>query len=50
MSASPEDIVITGIGLLTAVGGDVEESWSNILAGIAGSARLPSYQSTERSR
>jgi len=36
MSASPEDIVITGIGLLTAVGGDVEESWSNILAGHCG--------------
>lgn len=36
MSASPDDIVITGIGLLTAVGGDVEESWSNILAGHCG--------------
>lgn len=36
MSASPEDIVITGIGLLTAVGGDVQESWANILAGRSG--------------
>jgi 3-oxoacyl-[acyl-carrier-protein] synthase II len=30
------DVVITGLGMTTPVGGDVESSWSNLLAGTSG--------------
>jgi len=29
----PDNAVVTGLGLITALGGDAEETWKNLLAG-----------------
>lgn len=42
-------IVITGMGMLTPVGLNVKESWSNILAGRCGITRVEDFDTTEYS-
>ena len=36
-------VVVTGIGLVTPLGGDVETSWSNILAGKSGAGKITRF-------
>lgn len=36
-------VVVTGVGMLTPVGLDVPETWSNILAGTSGAATIESF-------
>ena len=33
-------VVVTGLGLVTPVGADVETAWTNIKAGKSGAARI----------
>lgn len=40
-------VVVTGLGALTPVGIGVEESWSNLLAGKSGIARISSFDPTD---
>src|SRR5688572_3731808 len=39
-------VVVTGLGLVTPLGGDVETSWSNILAGKSGAGRLTRFDAS----
>ena len=36
-------VVVTGLGLVTPLGGDVETSWKNILAGRSGAGRITRF-------
>lgn len=36
-------VAVTGLGLVTPVGGAVEDSWKNILAGVSGAATITSF-------
>lgn len=40
-------VAITGLGLVTPVGGNVDESWSNILAGVSGVANIHSFDTSK---
>lgn len=40
-------VVVTGIGMLTPVGSDVETSWRNILAGVSGVGPILDFDTTE---
>jgi 3-oxoacyl-[acyl-carrier-protein] synthase II len=40
-------VVVTGLGLVTPLGGDVETSWANILASKSGAARITRFDTTE---
>ena len=40
-------VAITGLGLVTPVGGDVDESWNNILAGVSGVANIQSFDTSK---
>ncbi len=40
---SKRRVVVTGLGLVTPVGNDVETSWSNILAGVSGAAPVEAF-------
>ncbi len=39
-------VVVTGLGLVTPVGADVDTSWSNIVAGVSGVALINSFDTT----
>ena len=39
-------VVVTGLGLVTPLGGDVETTWSNILAGKSGAGRLTRFDAS----
>ncbi len=39
-------VVVTGIGLVTPLGGDVDTSWANILAGRSGAGRLTRFDAS----
>ena len=39
-------VVVTGLGLVTPVGNDVETSWSNIVAGVSGVATIDAFDTT----
>jgi 3-oxoacyl-[acyl-carrier-protein] synthase II len=39
-------VVVTGLGLVTPLGGDVETSWRNILASRSGAARITRFEPT----
>jgi len=41
--ASPRRVVVTGMGMLTALGNDVESSWQGLVAGRSGIARIASF-------
>jgi 3-oxoacyl-[acyl-carrier-protein] synthase II len=36
-------VVVTGLGLVTPLGADVETVWANILAGKSGAARITRF-------
>jgi len=40
-------IVVTGLGLVTPLGGDVETTWANILAGKSGAGRITHFDATD---
>ena len=40
-------VVVTGIGLICAVGNTTEEAWQNLLAGKSGVARITSFDTTQ---
>ena len=44
----PRRIVITGLGLVTAVGNDVETTWQNLLAGRNGITRITRFDTTRQ--
>jgi 3-oxoacyl-[acyl-carrier-protein] synthase II len=40
-------VVVTGLGLVTPLGGDVETTWANILAGKSGATRITRFDPAE---
>jgi 3-oxoacyl-[acyl-carrier-protein] synthase II len=44
---SKRRVVVTGIGLITPVGNNVTEAWSNIVAGVSGIAPLTHFDTTD---
>lgn len=40
-------VVVTGLGLVTPLGGDVETSWKNIVAGRSGAATIERFDATD---
>ncbi|NUQ17281.1 MAG: beta-ketoacyl-ACP synthase II, partial [Sphingomonas sp.] len=40
-------VVVTGLGLVTPLGGDVETSWNNLIAGKSGIAAITRFDTTE---
>jgi len=40
-------VVVTGLGLVTPLGGDVETSWANIIAGKSGATRITRFDPTD---
>ena len=40
-------VVVTGLGLVTPLGGDVETSWKNLIAGKSGIAAITRFDTTE---
>ena len=40
-------VVVTGLGLVTPLGGDVETSWKNILAGKSGAGTITRFDATD---
>ena len=40
-------VVVTGIGLITALGTGIEKSWKRIVAGETGVGRIESYDATD---
>src|SRR5688500_20114648 len=40
-------VVVTGLGLVTPLGGDVETSWKNILAAKSGAGRITKFDPEE---
>ena len=41
-------VVITGLGLVTPLGGDVETTWANILAGKSGAGRITRFDASDQ--
>src|SRR6476469_6155821 len=41
-------VVVTGLGLVTPLGGDVETSWSNLIAGKSGIAAITRFDTSEQ--
>src|SRR4028118_646154 len=41
-------VVVTGLGLVTPLGGDVETSWRNILASKSGAARITRFDPSDQ--
>lgn len=44
---SPKRVVITGMGLVSPVGNDVESSWENLLAGTSGGGPVTHFEATD---
>jgi 3-oxoacyl-[acyl-carrier-protein] synthase II len=42
----PKRVVVTGMGLVSPVGNDVESSWTNLLAGTSGGGPITSFDAT----
>ena len=40
-------VVITGSGLLTAVGKDVQSSWTSLLAGVSGAGPITTFDASD---
>jgi 3-oxoacyl-[acyl-carrier-protein] synthase II len=47
MSSNGRRVVITGAGLITAVGNDLSSNWEAVLSGAAGGARITSFDPSE---
>jgi len=41
-------VVVTGLGLVTPLGGDVETSWSNLLAGKSGAGKITRFDASDQ--
>ena len=41
-------VVVTGLGLVTPLGGDVETSWSNLIAGKSGAGRITRFDASDQ--
>ena len=41
-------VVVTGLGLVTPLGGDVETSWRNILASKSGAGRITKFDASDQ--
>ena len=41
-------VVVTGLGLVTPLGGDVETTWQNLLAGKSGIAAITRFKHVSR--
>ena len=41
-------VVVTGLGLVTPLGGDVETSWRNILAGKSGAGPITKFDPSDQ--
>ncbi len=41
-------VVVTGLGLVTPLGGDVETSWKNILAGRSGAGKITKFDAADQ--
>src|SRR4030095_17072203 len=41
-------VVVTGLGLVTPLGGDVETTWSNLIAAKAGAGRITRFDSSDQ--
>src|SRR5262245_2897001 len=41
-------VVVTGLGLVTPLGGDVETSWSNLLGGKSGAGRITHFDPSDQ--
>ncbi|WP_298687957.1 beta-ketoacyl-ACP synthase II [uncultured Sphingomonas sp.] len=41
-------VVVTGLGLVTPLGGDVETSWANLLAGKSGAAKITHFDASDQ--
>src|SRR6476659_202967 len=41
-------VVVTGLGLVTPLGGDVETTWSNILAGKSGAGKITHFDASDQ--
>ncbi|ABC62890.1 beta-ketoacyl-ACP synthase II [Erythrobacter litoralis] len=41
-------VVVTGLGLVTPLGGDVETSWKNLIAGESGAGQITSFDATDQ--
>src|SRR3546814_3686494 len=42
------DLVVTGLGLVTPLGGDVETSWANLLAGKSGAGTITRFDASDQ--
>ena len=40
-------VVVTGLGLVTPLGGDVETSWNNLIAGKSGIAAITRFDASD---
>jgi 3-oxoacyl-[acyl-carrier-protein] synthase II len=41
-------VVVTGLGLVTPLGGDVETSWANLIAGKSGAGRITRFDTSDQ--
>jgi len=41
-------VVVTGLGLVTPLGGDVETSWANLIAGKSGAGKITRFDATDQ--
>lgn len=46
-NGSPRRVVITGMGTVSPVGGDLETTWSNMLAGVSGGGPITHFDATD---
>ena len=47
LDASPRRVVVTGMGLISPLGNDLEASWNNLLAGKSGGGKVTHFEATE---
>ena len=40
-------VVVTGMGVISPVGNDIETTWSNVLAGTSGADTIQAFDATE---
>ena len=45
--ASPRRVVVTGMGLISPVGNNLQESWENLLAGKSCATKVTQFEATE---
>ena len=41
-------VVVTGLGLVTPLGGDVETTWSNLIAGKSGAGKITRFDASDQ--